>query len=92
MIYAFPRPFSVSPVGLENNQHVAFDQQGMTLLDYFASHFASAVMESYPTTCFLNKDGTQAGRKFVAEESYALAEAFIDVRNTLRYKSDNHKD
>jgi len=92
MIPAFPRPLSVSPIVLESNQHVAFDQQGMTLLDYFAAHFAPSIMEYYCDASFHHADGKEAGRKFVAKESYEWAQAFLDVRNTLRDKSDNHKD
>jgi len=93
-IPAFPRPISVSPTGLESNQQVAFDQQGMTLLDYFACHFADSVMKKYPLLyriCEIsdekNEESLNARRRFIALESYALAKAFLNVREN----DDNKK-
>ena len=86
-IPAFPRPVSVTPTGLESNQEVAFDQQGMTLLDYFACHFADAVMKRYPLIYHIseisdeaNKKALDTRRRFIAKESYELAKAFLEVR------------
>jgi len=88
MIPAFPRPVSVTPASLESNQQVAFDQQGMTLLDYFACHFADSVMKQFPLMTppvdltEKEKDKSkQCRRTFIALESYALAKMFLEVRD-----------
>ena len=88
MIPAFPRPFSVTPVGLENNQQVLWDQQGMTLLDYFAGQMVESVMKQFPLLTQFGQDDKEETikelkiirRRRIAMEAYDLAEAFLKIR------------
>jgi hypothetical protein len=86
-IPAFPRPLSVSPKSLESNQQVLHGQEGMTLLDYFASHVAPSVIKRYGLLYSIpevsddeNNKALDVRRRFIATESYALAKAFLDIR------------
>lgn len=85
---AFPRIYSEADRGFKKVPVEA--QEGMTLLDYFAAHFAPSVMKQFPIQRYSfevsDKDKEIANhnrRRFIASQSYELAKMFLEVRENF---------
>jgi hypothetical protein len=85
---AFPRTYSESKRGYGDQFYEA--QDGMTLLDYFAAHFAPTIMNQFPIQRYSfevsDKDkeiSNHNRRRFIASQSYELAKMFLTVRGNF---------
>ena len=73
MVPAFPRSMSFTP-----NGDILYDQEGMSLRDYFAAAALPAVIGGRVAT------GADLNQKSIADECYALADALLARRQTER--------